>query len=128
MTFHAVRKSVFTRVLGFLALFGMASVAFAANVHFKRDPRFTDQGQSLTTTISLTGLGNGDVTITVDVTGDATYTLYNPAGGFVPGQNKIQIASSTSVTVPSNSAPSAAMSSSAAAARPAASRSVATYW
>jgi hypothetical protein len=102
MTLHAVRKSVFTRVLGFLALFGMASVAFAANVHFKRDPRFTDQGLSLTSTISLTGLGNGDVTITVDVTGDATYTLYNPAGGFVPGQNKIPIASSTSVTVPSN--------------------------
>ena len=102
MTLHAVRKSVFTRVLGFLALFGMASVAFAANVHFKKDPRFTDLGQSLTSTISLTGLGNGDVTITLDVTGSATYTLYNPAGGFVPGQNKIPIASSTSVTVPSN--------------------------
>jgi hypothetical protein len=87
--------------MGFLALFSTATVAFAANVHFKRDPRFVDDGQSLTGTISLTGLGNGDVTITLDVTGGATYTLYNPAGGFVPGQNKIPIASSTTVTIPS---------------------------
>jgi hypothetical protein len=102
MTLNLVRKSRLTRLLGFLALFSTASVAFAANVHFKRDPRFTDQGQTLSSTISLTGLGNGDVTITLDVTGGATYTLYNPAGGFVPGQNKIPISSSTTVTVPSS--------------------------
>jgi hypothetical protein len=101
MTLNAVRKSRFTRLLGFLALFSMASVTLAANVHFKREPSFTDQGQSLTSTISLTGLGNGDVTITLQVTGGATYTLYNPAGGFVPGQNKIPIAASTTVVVPS---------------------------
>jgi hypothetical protein len=75
MTLNAVRKPWFTRLLGFLALFSMTSVAFAANVHFKRDPSFTDQGQTLTSTVSLTGLGNGDVTITLQVTGGATYTL-----------------------------------------------------
>ena len=102
MTLNAVRKSRFARRLGVLALLSMASVALAATVHFKRDPGFTDQGQTLTSTISLTGLGNGDVTITLQVTGGATYTLYNPAGGFVPGQNKIPIASSTTLVVPSN--------------------------
>jgi hypothetical protein len=101
MTLNAVRKSWLTRLLGFLALFSMTSVALAANVHFKRDPSFTDQGQTLTSTISLTGLGNGDVTITLQVTGGATYTLYNPAGGFVPGQNKIPISATTTVVVPS---------------------------
>jgi len=101
MTLNAVRKSRFARRLGVLALLSMASVALAANVHFKRDPGFTDQGQTLTSTISLTGLGNGDVTITLQVTGGATYTLYNPAGGFVPGQNKIPIASSATLVVPS---------------------------
>ena len=42
MTLNAVRKTWFTRLLGFLALFSMTSVAFAANVHFKRDPSFPD--------------------------------------------------------------------------------------
>jgi hypothetical protein len=79
----------------------MASEALAANVHFKRDPLFTDAGQSLIGTISLAGLGNKDVTITLQVSGSATYELVNPGGNVVPGQNKIPVVASTSVTIPS---------------------------
>ena len=100
MSLTAIRKSRFTSLLGLLALMSMASEALAANVHFKRDPLFTDAGQSLIGTISLAGLGNQDVTITLQVTGSATYTLFNPGGNFVPGQNKIPIVASTSVTIP----------------------------
>ena len=95
MSLTAIRKSRFTSLLGLLALMSMASEALAANVHFKRDPLFTDAGQSLIGTISLAGLGNKDVTITLQVSGSATYELVNPGGNVVPGQNKIPVVAST---------------------------------
>ena len=101
MSLNAVRKSRFTCLLGLLALVSMGSEALAANVHFKREPVFTDLGQTLKGTISLAGLGNQDVTITLQVTGSATYTLFSPGGNAAPGQNKIPIAASASVTIDS---------------------------
>jgi hypothetical protein len=101
MLLNVVRKSRFTALLGLLALVGMASEALAANVHFKREPVFTDLGQTLKGTISLTGLGNEDVTIMLQVTGSATYTLFSPGGNAAPGQNKLPISASASVTIPS---------------------------
>ena len=101
MLLNAIRKSRFTSLLGLLALMSMASEALAANVHFKRTPLFTDAGQSLKATISLTGLGNQDVTITLQVSGSATYELVSPGGNVAPGQNKIPVVASTSVTIPS---------------------------
>jgi len=83
------------------ALFSLATSVLAANVHFKSAPAFVDTGLSLKSTISLTGLGNQDVTITLQVTGGATYTLISPGGNASPGQNKIPVAASASVTIPS---------------------------
>ena len=54
-----------------LAVIGVPLV-YAANVHFKKAPTFSDQGTTLRTCFSLAGLGMEDVTITVKTTGSAT--------------------------------------------------------
>jgi hypothetical protein len=82
-----------------LALFVGAGVVLAANVHFKRDPTVTDNGTTLTLCASLAGLGNEDLTITVNVTGLADTTCISPGGNEAPGQNKIPFAASVSRTV-----------------------------
>ena len=79
----------------------LANTANAANVHFKSEPIFTDQGETLEACVSLAGLGNKDVTITVAVTGEATVLYVNPGGNEPPGQNKIPIASVATETFPS---------------------------
>jgi hypothetical protein len=72
-----------------LCLLLVAGVVFAASVHFKRDPNFTDTGLTLSGTVSLAGLGNGDVTIIIDAEGSPTTVCQNPGtNAFEPaGQN-----------------------------------------
>jgi len=88
-----------------LALFVGAIAApliYAASVHFKGgSPTFSDQGTTLKTCFSLAGLGNGDVTITVNTTGSATTLCTNQGGNTAPGQNKTPVKPSGSVTIPS---------------------------
>ena len=88
-----------------LALFVGAIAApliYAASVHFKGgSPTFSDQGTTLKTRFSLAGLGNGDVTITVNTTGSATTLCTNQGGNTAPGQNKTPVKPSGSVTIPS---------------------------
>jgi hypothetical protein len=76
--------SIFLGALCILTL--TASVAFAANVHFKKSPavHFTDNGTSLSVSGALTGLGGGDVVITLTATGTPTATCTNPAGATQP--------------------------------------------
>jgi hypothetical protein len=95
----SIKNSLYTPLFAVLALLGMASETMAASVHLKADPVFTDLGTTLSAKISLAGLGNKDVVISVLVTGLASYTLINPGGNEVPGQNKLPISSSASVTV-----------------------------
>ena len=100
---NILQLTTLSKLTGFVALFAMfATDAVAASVHFKRAPVFVDAGQTLKSTISLAGLGNQDVTITLQVTGSATYTLISPGGNAAPGQNKIPVSSSTSVTIASS--------------------------
>jgi hypothetical protein len=86
------RLSVAIAVLAVVALTGQA--ASASSVHFKKKPKvtFTDNGVTLTATGALSGLGNGDVVVTLDATGQPTAVCTNPAGATQPpGQNPAEV-------------------------------------
>jgi len=73
----------------------------AANVHFKSAPKTTDNGTTATVCATLTGLGNGDLTITLIGSGIRSTSCLNPAGNFAPG-NPGQVAVGGVTTVPAS--------------------------
>jgi|SRR6266498_2737248 len=62
-----------------------AIAVYAANVHLKGEPSFTDNGTTATVCATLAGLGNGDLTVTLVGSGTETVVCTNPAGNFAPG-------------------------------------------
>lgn len=82
-----------------------APTALASSPHFKNGgtPVCTISGSGTTSTSttctgSLTGLGNGDLTINVTVSGFAVYQCQNGGGNVAPGQNKVLVGPSTTPT------------------------------
>jgi hypothetical protein len=69
--------------------------ASAASPHFKHggEPTCTITGSGSSRTVvcgaSLSGLGNGDLTVKVTVSGFAVYQCQNQGGNIAPGQNKV---------------------------------------
>jgi hypothetical protein len=91
-----------TLIVAAVAALIAVPLAYAANVHFKRgSPTFHDLGTTLEACFKLAGLGNGDVTITLNASGFATTTCTNPAGNTAPGQNKTPVSSTGQTSIPS---------------------------
>jgi len=87
----------------FLTLLMGSTAAMAANPHLKgRNPvSFTDNGLTLTATVSYAGLGNFDTLQKLDATANPTSTCTNPAGATQPpGQNPAEVDVTGSTALP----------------------------
>jgi hypothetical protein len=76
-------------VLSLLVASGLAATsAFAAAPTFHQGPSFTDQGGGFTVNLfaEASGLGNADLTGTIDFSGTVQYTCQNKGGATAPGQ------------------------------------------
>src|SRR3954467_1554183 len=89
----------------------LSAVAIAASPHFKKggEPVCTVSGSgtnstSTTCKATLSGLGNGDLTIRTTVSGSAVYECQNHGGQTAPGQNRVLEGPVTApTTIPSGS-------------------------
>lgn len=94
--------------LSILVIAGLtATAAVASSVHLKggknAKPSFTDNGITLNASGALSGLGNGDITVTLTARADVTSTCTNQGGNAAPGQNPAPITVSGSQAIPAGS-------------------------
>lgn len=100
-------KKISALLLTVLLVFALpASAVFASSVHLKggknAKPSFTDGGLTLNAASELSGLGNGDVLVTLTATADVTSTCTNNGGNPSPGQNPAPITVAGSQAIPAS--------------------------
>src|SRR5262245_23760858 len=94
-------RSMFALSLGLSCLIG---VAYAANVHVKSGPSFTDNGLTLPAVGELAGRGFQDIVIGMTAVANPVATCTNPAGQTQPpGHNPAPVAvSATPQSIPAS--------------------------
>lgn len=93
----------FSVVIATMALIGLfAEQALAGNPHLKgRNPiSFTDNGLTLTATVSYAGLGNFDTLQVLTARGGTTSTCTNAGGHQAPGQNPAPVSTAGETAIP----------------------------
>src|SRR5262245_26267048 len=102
-----MRRSLMVAAIVAAGVLLSATTASASSVHLKggknAEPTFTDGGLTLRATGELSGLGNGDVLVTLTATADVTATCSNPGKpNEAPGQNPAPITVSGSEAIPAS--------------------------
>ncbi len=90
-----MRRTLLSVLAATLALVLAFAAVNASSVHLKggknAEPSFRDNGLSLSTSGELSGLGSGDVLISVTAQADVISTCTNQGGNAAPGQNPAPI-------------------------------------
>ena len=95
-----MKRRIILFVAAAVAALTVTGVALAAvNFH---NVTFTDNGTTLTVSGKLSGLGNGDITVTLSASATPTATCTNKGGTQAPGQNPATVDVTGSQAIPAS--------------------------